>query len=510
MVSVGIVEVGLAVGAVAMLASAGGRRVLAKLALVALVVAPVMAIIFAERAGHRRDVAPIFIPNGEVRHDPFGGVSIHAPDKRIELAPMPPVPPVVPKLPIAQASLPTAAAGPVQGSGEPAVWLKVAVLLLPVVVLLAAFAAVRGGPSAGAERHRGSGLGWLVAGVAVLVLLGFVGLTRVEVSPRSVQPSPQPMAVVQLDGNVGDIPPSVDREAIEEQWERLTGPRIDLDLPSAAPSADAVAESAAQSELTSAAKTLKAAAEQMSEAASEGWLLTATRALVNVSAKKPAAAKPAAQAASAAASVKAAGAGEALEGVSASAATSQAKTSAKSRSKPDWVTNPAGLVGETRHVVVSVGPYQSLDECYLALEEKMCEVALGRVRELASVESGSTVNVANLQQIRVGTDYVLRELCIGEYDEVVHASFGPMRKAYALMAFTQPQDKWLLDRWKDFARRDRLTVLAILSGLTVGGVAFVYGLLKVDTWTRGYYSKRLFIGVPAAIIGVVTLIAMLG
>jgi hypothetical protein len=46
--------------------------------------------------------------------------------------------------------------------------------------------------------------------------------------------------------------------------------------------------------------------------------------------------------------------------------------------------------------------------------------------------------------------------------------------------------------------------------LVVGGLALAYGLLKVDTWTRGYYSKRLFVGVPAAIIGVVWLLWFLG
>ena len=34
-------------------------------------------------------------------------------------------------------------------------------------------------------------------------------------------------------------------------------------------------------------------------------------------------------------------------------------------------------------------------------------------------------------------------------------------------------------------------------------------MLKLDTATKGYYTKRLFIGVPAAIIGAVTLLAVL-
>ena len=45
--------------------------------------------------------------------------------------------------------------------------------------------------------------------------------------------------------------------------------------------------------------------------------------------------------------------------------------------------------------------------------------------------------------------------------------------------------------------------------VAVGLLGMVYGMLKVDTWTKGYYTKRLFLGVPAAIIGLVTLVALL-
>ncbi len=44
-------------------------------------------------------------------------------------------------------------------------------------------------------------------------------------------------------------------------------------------------------------------------------------------------------------------------------------------------------------------------------------------------------------------------------------------------------------------------VLAVLAGILL--------LLKIDTWTRGYYTKRLFLGVPAAIIACIALIAMI-
>jgi hypothetical protein len=158
--------------------------------------------------------------------------------------------------------------------------------------------------------------------------------------------------------------------------------------------------------------------------------------------------------------------------------------------------------------VVSSGPYQTLDECYQELENEMRSVVAKRIAELATTDTGLTVATPQLDRVHVGVDHILRELCVDEYHETVESSVGDMKKAYALLSFTAPQDEWLLDRWKDSTRNDRLAAIGALSGLMVGGVACLYGLLKVDTWTRGYYTKRLFIGVPAAIIGLIALAAM--
>jgi len=54
-----------------------------------------------------------------------------------------------------------------------------------------------------------------------------------------------------------------------------------------------------------------------------------------------------------------------------------------------------------------------------------------------------------------------------------------------------------------------MAAVSIYSGGVLGLLGLVFGLLKVDTWTRGYYSKPLFLGVPAAIIGLGTLLALL-
>ena len=50
-------------------------------------------------------------------------------------------------------------------------------------------------------------------------------------------------------------------------------------------------------------------------------------------------------------------------------------------------------------------------------------------------------------------------------------------------------------------------MVGVGAGSILGFIGLVFGLLKIDTWTKGYYTKRLFIGVPAAIIAGLLLLA---
>jgi hypothetical protein len=45
-------------------------------------------------------------------------------------------------------------------------------------------------------------------------------------------------------------------------------------------------------------------------------------------------------------------------------------------------------------------------------------------------------------------------------------------------------------------------VVAKFAALVLAALASIYGLLQIDTLTRGYYSKRLLVGASAAIIAI--------
>ena len=110
----------------------------------------------------------------------------------------------------------------------------------------------------------------------------------------------------------------------------------------------------------------------------------------------------------------------------------------------------------------------------------------------------------------IGLDYIMSEICREEYTETVSSSVGDMKRVHVLMEFDSAIDNHLRAAWQRYERLDRLSSVGGIAGLVLAGLATVFGLLKFDTWTRGYYTKRLLIGVPSAIIAIILLLITIG
>lgn len=446
---------------------------------------------------------------------------------------IPPTPVGGPPMPSASLAppAPVSSEGPVVIEGDPATWL----MLTPVVLIAATFV----GFLASRRAHRGavgSGLGWLAAGVAILVLMGFffTGLIRKgEVIPGRVMADDSTVRVRQI-GRPSAVYAEAsedahNRESIDAIWERLSAPQIKLDVKyepaESAPAKSASAESkaakpkspdqvtAAQAKLNAAAEALELAAERMTESNSQGWLVVMADALLKATAKKAELSKPAAKPVKVIEAAKPAAAAQSYAEASPKPAGREPEPKSFPRSElqrrmPDWVVHHPSIVGDVRKFVVEGGPYKTLGECHRDLEDKMRTIVQDRVIDLASTATGGRASVPTLQAMGIGTDYILRELCTEEYVETNEYDFGDMLTAHALMEFNAAQDSALLEHWKAYARRNSVKKTVLGAGMVVGCLALAFGLLKVDTWTRGYYTKRLFLGVPAAIIAVVVLMTL--
>ena len=130
----------------------------------------------------------------------------------------------------------------------------------------------------------------------------------------------------------------------------------------------------------------------------------------------------------------------------------------------------------------------------MALESKLQTAVRDRLLQLTGTNPSTPEHKFRLPyKMGITNDYILREICVDDYIETVDRSIGTMKQVYVLMEFSKKQDQRLLEAWRQYQRSDRLTVVGVISALVVGAVGLVFGLLKADTATKGYYTKRLFL-----------------
>jgi hypothetical protein len=202
--------------------------------------------------------------------------------------------------------------------------------------------------------------------------------------------------------------------------------------------------------------------------------------------------------------------------------------------RPEWVDDPPQRSGDTWRRVIKAGLYSTPEECYRRADELLyaatwihLQTLLGRTASLGDEDVlNHPETYAGLRQylpwypdelgrIGIGIDFIRREIVPpgseGEYLETVErpgSSVGPMKQLYTRMEFTPQVNARLKAAWVKYEQGGRAVAAGVASGLALGVVVLVYGLLKVDTWTKGYYSKRLFVGVPALIAAAAVVFAL--
>ena len=366
-------------------------------------------------------------------------------------------------------------------------------LVILAVVCIVAFKAMRGA----ARSHEGHSAAGIGAGAVVIgfALFAFATFFSVRVSqPTKVVATVAPPPGYDAPAAVVMTPPmpSTPQEPIDELWDRLNRPRIELSTPTA-PSAEAPAgESPIEAQGTS------------SDHSHDGEAADGSAPDDSRGSDDAEAANGDSEGQGDAAAASHESAEDSTHPTEPAAATEPAP-----EPKPDWVLHPPKLGGPVREFVVQAGPYSTLNECYEGLREAIQTQVQQRIEELVRAETGNNwANVPPMEYMHLSTDYIVSELLADEYVETVEASFGQTKMAWGLLRFTPDQDNRLLEAWKGYARRDGIAIAIAVSALVLGVVGFIFALLKIDTWTRGYYSKRLFLGVPAAIIAFMLLAAL--
>lgn len=181
--------------------------------------------------------------------------------------------------------------------------------------------------------------------------------------------------------------------------------------------------------------------------------------------------------------------------------------------KPDWVNKPPKWIGTTYRRVLESGPFASDRECQEDQREQLLEASAEYLKNNGERIDPSFHRPNSARFFGVSDAELAKRFLRDEHWETTEASVGRMKTLYTLLEIDSGDGEWLVKSWQQkLAESQREESHDVLSFLAVGTMLLlgtVFGLLKTDEWTQGKYTKRLLIGVPAAIIGSVLLLVIL-
>jgi hypothetical protein len=218
----------------------------------------------------------------------------------------------------------------------------------------------------------------------------------------------------------------------------------------------------------------------------------------------------------------------------------------RAKVRPAWVDESPKRTGDTRREVIATEEFATVDECYQAVDIYLLLKTYQRLQQLAGrhdvdgplpsltfhngiIFANGTViysrggywaddRLRHLNNLGINAEYVRREIVAKdpkknnesrEYVDTVERSFGPMKQLFMQIEFTPSIDRDLQAHWDAYERQERFAMFGVGASSILGLLGCVFAVLKIDTVTKGYYTKRLFLGVPLAILGLFCLYAML-
>lgn len=179
---------------------------------------------------------------------------------------------------------------------------------------------------------------------------------------------------------------------------------------------------------------------------------------------------------------------------------------------PDWINAPPSNVGGVYRQVTAAGPWSDAVDCHRGADDLAYAAVQKYLAEIASDELHvPLVSVPELARLGISKNWIRQNIVCSHPEPFIQStqsSVGPMNTLYTQLEIDPNDREFLRERWRDYVRRDRIAAVAAGGSFLLGGIGLLFGLLKLDTWTKGYYTKRLFLGVPAAIIGTGMLLAL--
>ncbi|MEO8495016.1 MAG: hypothetical protein ABI614_08090, partial [Planctomycetota bacterium] len=126
--------------------------------------------------------------------------------------------------------------------------------------------------------------------------------------------------------------------------------------------------------------------------------------------------------------------------------------------------------------------------------------------ELASTLSGYSIEETETgaaRTINLRLDGNAFEIARERFDEQVEFDYGVMNQSHALVKIDKNVKKALDEYWTKVRATSRLFQTGLGAGAILLLLGTMFGYLKLDTATRGYYTGRLQFGAAAAILAII-------
>lgn len=179
--------------------------------------------------------------------------------------------------------------------------------------------------------------------------------------------------------------------------------------------------------------------------------------------------------------------------------------------RPEWVETEPLTADDRYEVAVESGLHLRKRTAQQALYEEVKSIVDKYVNNYLESEFASTlVNYSIGESDDAGSRTMILRLDgksypIGSerFDEQVEFDYGVMNQSHLLVKLDQDIQNALDLRWREVRATSRLLQTGLGGGALLLLLGTMFGYLKLDTATRGYYTGRLQFGAAAAILAIV-------
>ena len=177
----------------------------------------------------------------------------------------------------------------------------------------------------------------------------------------------------------------------------------------------------------------------------------------------------------------------------------QAHTAGAAR--PTWMDEPTGYRDGVYRTIATAGPYATPQECNQKLNDAIREAVRNHADRSMTLPAGV--------EIELPPAFVHERIVRNEWLQQSEYAVGPMYNLHALLVFDRGVNQEIERRYRESQIAGRLASTGAGAALVLGLIATMFGYLKLDTLTRGYYTGRLRAAAATAILALATIAGLL-